>query len=92
VDVVFEAAVPASTTELIVDGAEVYEAAWHPLDALPPLTTSTARLLAYYGIGPKADQPGPWTQVRTTAESAARSSQQSGPPGQQARNRKPAAQ
>jgi 8-oxo-dGTP pyrophosphatase MutT (NUDIX family) len=55
VDVVFEVAVPASTTDLIVDGAEVYEAAWHPLDALPRLTKPTARLLARYGIGPLAD-------------------------------------
>jgi 8-oxo-dGTP pyrophosphatase MutT (NUDIX family) len=60
VDMVFEASVPASSTELIVDGAEVYEAAWHPLDDLPPLTRATARLLAYYRIGPLADQPGPW--------------------------------
>jgi ADP-ribose pyrophosphatase YjhB (NUDIX family) len=66
VDVVFEASVPASTTQLQVDGAEVYEAAWHPLDNLPPLTHSTARLLAYYGIGPKADQPGPWSYARTS--------------------------
>jgi 8-oxo-dGTP pyrophosphatase MutT (NUDIX family) len=52
VDVVFEASVPASTTPLRVDGAEVYEAAWHPLDALPRLTHPTARLLGCYGIGP----------------------------------------
>jgi hypothetical protein len=63
VDMVFEASVPASTTTLSVDGAEVYEAAWHPLDDLPPLTLSTARLLAYYGIGPLADQPGPWATL-----------------------------
>jgi 8-oxo-dGTP pyrophosphatase MutT (NUDIX family) len=50
VDVVFELEVPASTTALSVDGAEVYEAAWHPLDALPPLTHPTARLLSMYGI------------------------------------------
>lgn len=57
VDVVFEASVPASTTQLKVDGAEVYEAAWHPLDALPRLTLATARLLACYEIGPLAGQP-----------------------------------
>jgi 8-oxo-dGTP pyrophosphatase MutT (NUDIX family) len=63
VDVVFEVAVPASTTTLVVDGAEVYEAAWHPLDDLPRLTTPTARLLARYGIGPlAADVPGPLPQ------------------------------
>jgi len=52
VDVVFEAAVAASRTQLVVDGAEVYEAAWHRLDDLPRLTPATARLLAHYGIGP----------------------------------------
>ena len=50
VDMVFEAAVPASTTALVVDGAEVYEAAWHPIDDLPRLTSATARLLVIYGL------------------------------------------
>ncbi|MEV1287879.1 NUDIX hydrolase [Micromonospora sp. NPDC049679] len=54
VDMVFEVEVPASTTELVVDGAEVQEAAWHPIDHLPQLTTASARLLARYGIGPLA--------------------------------------
>ncbi|HEX8632318.1 MAG TPA: NUDIX domain-containing protein [Catenuloplanes sp.] len=58
VDMVFEARVSASTTTLKVDGAEVFEAAWHRLDALPPLTTPTARLLAYYGMGPLAVAAG----------------------------------
>lgn len=58
VDVVFETTVPASTTELVVDGAEVYEAAWHPLDNLPKLTGPTARLLAHYDIGPLTTGPG----------------------------------
>lgn len=56
VDMVFETEVPASTTELAVDGAEVFEAAWHPLDDLPKLSWATARLLAYYDIGPLAGQ------------------------------------
>lgn len=54
VDMVFEGTVSASATPLRVDGREVFEAAWHDLDALPPLTPSTARLLAHYGIGPLA--------------------------------------
>jgi 8-oxo-dGTP pyrophosphatase MutT (NUDIX family) len=54
VDIVFETKLPASTTPLRVDGAEVLEAAWHPVDNLPRLTTATARLLANYGIGPLA--------------------------------------
>jgi ADP-ribose pyrophosphatase YjhB (NUDIX family) len=57
VDVVFEADVPASTTELKVDGAEVWEAAWHPLDDLPRLSEPTARLLGRYGMGPLAGYP-----------------------------------
>ncbi|MFI7605051.1 NUDIX hydrolase [Micromonospora sp. NPDC049366] len=65
VDMVFETEVPASTTELTVDGAEVFEAAWHPLDDLPQLSWPTARLLGYYGIGPLAGQfppPVPGTE------------------------------
>ncbi|WP_405099133.1 NUDIX hydrolase [Micromonospora sp. NBC_01412] len=59
VDMVFETEVPASTTELKVDGAEVYEAAWHPLDDLPRLSRATANLLGYYGIGPRAGEVPP---------------------------------
>jgi hypothetical protein len=54
VDMVFTASVPAATTRLRVDGAEVLEAAWFPVDALPPLTRNTAALLADYGLGPWA--------------------------------------
>lgn len=54
VDLVFEATVPAATTTLVADGAEVLEAAWHRLSALPPLTGPTARLLGHYQIGPAA--------------------------------------
>lgn len=52
VDIVFEASVPAETTELRVDGSEIVAAQWHDLDDLPRLTTATARLLGHYGIGP----------------------------------------
>lgn len=52
IDLVFDARVPASEMTLRVDGAEVHEAAWHPVDGLPKLTRATARLLAHYGIGP----------------------------------------
>jgi ADP-ribose pyrophosphatase YjhB (NUDIX family) len=51
VDLVFETEVPASMA-FEIDGAEVLEAAWHQLDALPTLTAPTALLLSYYGIGP----------------------------------------
>lgn len=54
VDMVFTARVPASTTRLSVDGAEVWEAAWHPVAELPAVTPATARLLAHYNIGPGA--------------------------------------
>ncbi|MEN3303858.1 MAG: hypothetical protein V7603_60 [Micromonosporaceae bacterium] len=55
IDLVFEARVPADV-RLQVDGGEVYEAAWHRLDALPRLTGASARLLGFYGIGPQAGQ------------------------------------
>jgi len=55
VDTVFTASVPSSTTALVVDGGEVLEARWFPLDALPPLTLNTAILLGKYGIGPYAE-------------------------------------
>jgi ADP-ribose pyrophosphatase YjhB (NUDIX family) len=61
VDTVFWASVPASTVDLTVDGAEIVEAGWHPVENLPPVTGATARLLAYYGIGPYAGYP----EVRT---------------------------
>jgi 8-oxo-dGTP pyrophosphatase MutT (NUDIX family) len=56
VDCVFNARVPADVP-IAVDGAEVYEAAFHPVDAMPPLTVATARLLGYYGLGPYAAYP-----------------------------------
>ncbi|MEV6970708.1 NUDIX hydrolase [Hamadaea sp. NPDC051192] len=52
VDTVFTARVDADQVKLSVDGAEVWEAAWHPLDELPKLTVATGRLLSHYGIGP----------------------------------------
>jgi 8-oxo-dGTP pyrophosphatase MutT (NUDIX family) len=56
VDMVFETEVSA-TQQFTIDGAEILEAAWHKVDALPPLTVSTAQLLAHYGIGPYVDYP-----------------------------------
>lgn len=54
VDMVFLARVAASQVTLTADGAEVFEARFHPLDDLPTLTAPTARLLGVYGIGPRA--------------------------------------
>jgi 8-oxo-dGTP diphosphatase len=56
VDMVWFGAVPASTTPLHVDGGEVLEASWFPIDELPRLTANTADLLGRYGIGPRAPQ------------------------------------
>jgi 8-oxo-dGTP diphosphatase len=57
VDTVWFGSVPASTTPLHVDGGEVLEAAWFPIDGLPRLTVNTASLLGRYGIGPRATEP-----------------------------------
>lgn len=51
VDTVWFGSVPASTTELRVDGGEILEAGWFPVDDLPRLTRNTAQLLARYDIG-----------------------------------------
>jgi ADP-ribose pyrophosphatase YjhB (NUDIX family) len=51
IDLVYLARVPADTP-LSIDGAEVYEARFHPIDQLPPLTGPTAELLGHFGIGP----------------------------------------
>jgi 8-oxo-dGTP pyrophosphatase MutT (NUDIX family) len=59
VDTVWFGEVPASTTTLRVDGGEVLEADWFPLDDLPRLTVNTAMLLGRYGIGPRATDPAP---------------------------------
>ncbi|MEV0271825.1 NUDIX hydrolase [Hamadaea sp. NPDC050747] len=56
IDTVFTARVDAEAVKLSVDGAEVWEAAWHPLDELPKLTVATGRLLSNYGVVP-ADRP-----------------------------------
>lgn len=54
VDTIWFAEVPASTTELKVDGGEVLEAAWFALDELPRLAYGTAALLGRFGMGPHA--------------------------------------
>ncbi|CAM3393033.1 NUDIX hydrolase [Stackebrandtia soli] len=57
VDTVFVAHVAPEEVELFVDGAEVWEAQWWPVSALPPITVAAARLLAHYELGPYADYP-----------------------------------
>lgn len=52
VDFVFEVTVDPDDHTIEVDGAEILEARWCSVQALPPLTVSAARLLAEYGIGP----------------------------------------
>jgi 8-oxo-dGTP pyrophosphatase MutT (NUDIX family) len=59
VDTVFMGSVPASSTPLVVDGGEVLEARWFPLDDLPRLTPNTEVVLGIYGLGPRAAQHTP---------------------------------
>ncbi|MEV0650916.1 NUDIX domain-containing protein [Phytomonospora sp. NPDC050363] len=58
VDVVFTARVDPDEVEVSVDGAEVLDAQWHELSALPPLTPASAKLLSHYGIGPYTESLG----------------------------------
>ncbi|GAB3644521.1 NUDIX hydrolase [Glycomyces tarimensis] len=55
VDNVFRLVRDPASTQIIVDGHEVWDAAWHPVDDLPEVTRATAKLLAHYGIGPGAE-------------------------------------
>jgi len=50
VDMVFELQLVDEVTAL-ADGIEIVDAAFHALDALPPMAASTAHLLASYGLG-----------------------------------------
>jgi 8-oxo-dGTP pyrophosphatase MutT (NUDIX family) len=52
VDNVFLLTRDPESTQLVVDGHEVWDAGWHPVDDLPVMTRATARLLSYYGMGP----------------------------------------
>jgi ADP-ribose pyrophosphatase YjhB (NUDIX family) len=56
VDTVFTTRVDPDEAKLSVDGAEVWEAAWHDLSELPKLSAATERLLGVYGIGPGAGE------------------------------------
>ncbi|GAB3227632.1 hypothetical protein GCM10027447_18970 [Glycomyces halotolerans] len=55
VDNVFRLVRDPETTQITVDGHEVWDAAWHPVDRLPEMTRATARLLSHYGLGPLAE-------------------------------------
>ena len=57
VDMVFRTDLPDADDAFTIDPDEVMQAAWHRLDALPPLTAPTAQLLAHYGIGPYVEYP-----------------------------------
>jgi ADP-ribose pyrophosphatase YjhB (NUDIX family) len=54
IDLVYTVDVPGDT-QLRVDGAEILEVAWHPVNALPQVTPATARLLGNFGLGPYAE-------------------------------------
>ncbi len=69
VDMVFFGGVPASTTTLTVDGGEVLEARWFPMNDLPRLTPNTELLLGLYDIGPAAGRAT--SATRTDDPSAA---------------------
>jgi ADP-ribose pyrophosphatase YjhB (NUDIX family) len=57
VDNVFRLVRDPGDTQIIVDGHEVWDAAWHPVDDLPEMTRATAKLLSHYGLGPMAAEP-----------------------------------
>jgi ADP-ribose pyrophosphatase YjhB (NUDIX family) len=52
VDNVFRLERDPDSTQIIVDGHEVWDAGWHPVTELPEMTRATAKLLSHYGLGP----------------------------------------
>jgi len=58
VDLIFTATVDADATALTVDRVEIGEARWFALDALPPLTGPTFRLLGRAGLVSPEASPG----------------------------------
>jgi 8-oxo-dGTP pyrophosphatase MutT (NUDIX family) len=50
VDTVWFGSVPASRTELHIDGGEIVDIGWFPVDALPRLTSNTTQLLSRYDL------------------------------------------
>jgi len=54
VDNVFRLERDPETTQILVDGHEVWDAGWHSVDDLPEMTRATAKLLAHYKLGPLA--------------------------------------
>jgi 8-oxo-dGTP pyrophosphatase MutT (NUDIX family) len=57
VDIVFTLELGEGDPALVLDPVEVAEAAWYADDALPRLTSPTARLLAEYGLGTNGHEP-----------------------------------
>lgn len=55
VDNVFRLVRDPGSTQIIVDGHEVWDAGWHPAADLPEMTRATAKLLSHYGLGPLAE-------------------------------------
>lgn len=55
VDNVFRLERDPDSTQITVDGHEVWDAGWHPVSELPEMTRATAKLLSYYGLGPLAE-------------------------------------
>ncbi len=69
VDTVFFGTVPASATTLHIDGGEIVDIGWFPIDALPRLTSNTTKLLARYNLAesPPPTDPGPKPPATTAA-------------------------
>ncbi len=88
VDVVFTVTVDRPDGTLRIDPVEVLEAGWFAADDLPPLTISTARTLALYGIGPYAEYaPDGTPRPTVTQESAQESTPDSAEPANGASGR-----
>ena len=72
VDTVFFGTVAATQATLDIDGGEIVDVGWFPVDDLPRLTANTIKLLSRYDLVPEpstpqpAAEPAPGSQETTT--------------------------
>lgn len=72
VDTVFFGTIPAAQATLHIDGGEIVDIGWFPIDDLPRLTSNTIKLLSRYDLAP-ASTPDSAATPETAAEPEAES-------------------
>lgn len=72
VDTVFFGTVAATQAPLDIDGGEIVDVGWFPVDDLPRLTANTIKLLACYDLAPEPATPQPAAEPTAGPETGTR--------------------